>query len=138
MTLEVTAIHHVTIGCALSDLPALLEFYTRVIRLQEGFRPALRHPGHWLYAGGHAIVHLNAMRQSSSLREGGAIDHIAFQAHNLRATREALRAADIPFSEAPLAGTTLHQIFLIDPLGVRVELNFDAGAEGLTLPSSSA
>ena len=54
--IHVSALHHVTIGCAPEDLPRLLAFYTTTIGLQQGYRPALRHPGYWLYAGGHAIA----------------------------------------------------------------------------------
>ena len=35
----------------------------------------------------------------------------------------------MPFSETPLTGTRLHQVFLTDPLGLKVELNFDLDAE---------
>ena len=131
MTADVSAIHHFTIGCAPGDLPVLLDFYTGTIGLQEGYRPALRYPGHWLYAGGdaNAIVHLNALLQASPSRVGGPLDHVALKAHGLVATREALRAANVPFSEAPLTGTSLHQVFLNDPLGLKLELNFDLEAE---------
>ncbi|MDB5818191.1 MAG: glyoxalase/bleomycin resistance protein/dioxygenase [Rhizobacter sp.] len=131
MTAGVSAIHHFTIGCAPADLPLLLDFYTRTLGLQEGYRPALRHPGHWLYADGHAIVHLNALLQASPGRHGGPLDHVALTARGLVSTRNALSAAGVPFSESPLTGTSLHQVFLDDPFGLRVELNFDLEAEGL-------
>lgn len=130
MSVEVSAIHHFTIGCAPEDLPVLFDFYTGTLGLQQGYRPALRHPGYWLYAGEHAIVHLNALRPATPSREGGPVDHVALKAHGLVSTREALRAANVPFSETPLKGTSLHQVFLNDPLGLRVELNFDLDAEG--------
>jgi catechol 2,3-dioxygenase-like lactoylglutathione lyase family enzyme len=131
MSLSVSAIHHFTVGCAPGDLPLLRDFYTRTLGLQEGYRPELRYPGHWLYADGQAIVHLNALLPATPSREGNAFDHVALKASGLRATREALSAAQVPFSETPLKGTTLHQLFLTDPLGLKVELNFDLVAEGL-------
>ncbi|WP_326536015.1 VOC family protein [Pseudorhodoferax sp.] len=129
MNPSVSAIHHFTIGCAPADLPVLLAFYTRILGLQNGYRPALRYPGHWLYAGGHAIVHLNALLQTSPARGSGPLDHVALKAHGLAATRAALRSAKVPFSETPLKGTSLHQVFLNDPLGLKVELNFDLASE---------
>jgi catechol 2,3-dioxygenase-like lactoylglutathione lyase family enzyme len=131
MSVDISAIHHFTIGCALDDLPVLLDFYSGTLGLKEGYRPALRNPGHWLYAGGHAIVHLNALLTASPSRNGGPLDHIAFKAQGLVTTREALRAANVQFNETPLKGTRLHQVFLNDPLGLKVELNFDVDAEGL-------
>ena len=130
MISEVSGIHHFTIGCAPHDLPMLLEFYTRTVGLQQGYRPALRFPGHWLYAGGQAIVHLNAMLQTTPGRNTSPLDHIALKAHGLNSTRWALRAANVRFSESPLAGTSLHQVFLEDPLGLKLELNFDLAVEG--------
>lgn len=129
MSIDVSALHHVTIGCAPEDLPRLLDFYTTTIGLQEGYRPALRHPGHWLYAGGEAIVHLNALL-SASPPERGPVDHVALKARGLDSTRALLRQARIQFSEKPLNGTLLYQVFLKDPLGLTVELNFDLAAEG--------
>ncbi|MEJ8850807.1 VOC family protein [Variovorax rhizosphaerae] len=131
MIANVSAIHHFTVGCTPADLPALLEFYTRVVGLQQGYRPDLRNPGYWLYAGGHAIVHLNALLRETPVRDGGALDHVALQAHGLLSTRQALRDANVTFDEAPLKGTHLHQVFVEDPLGLRIELNFDLEAEGL-------
>lgn len=136
MSIDVSAIHHVTIGCAREDLPVLLAFYAGTLGLQEGYRPALRHPGHWLYAGGHAVLHLNALLPRSPARQGGVVDHIALKARGLAATREALAAAEVAFSETPLKGTRLHQVFLQDPLGLKVELNFDLDLE--ILPGAPA
>lgn len=139
MSVNVSAIHHFTVGCAPKDLPVLHAFYTATLGLQEGYRPALRHPGYWLYAGGdaNAIVHLNALLQATPSRDGGPLDHVALKAHGLAEARKALRAANVPFSETPLTGTRLHQVFLNDPLGLKVELNFDLDAEGLaTQPST--
>lgn len=129
MSIDIAAVHHVTIGCAPGDLPALHAFYTGVLGLREGYRPALRHPGFWLYAGDQAIVHLNALRASTPSREGGPLDHVAFKGDDLQATRSALLAARVPFRETPLAGTTLHQVFVEDPLGLSIELNFDLADE---------
>jgi catechol 2,3-dioxygenase-like lactoylglutathione lyase family enzyme len=131
MSADVSALHHVTIGCAPEDLPRLLDFYTTTIGLQEGYRPALRHPGHWLYAGTEAIVHLNALLAQTPPQHG-PVDHVALKAHGLVSTRQLLRDAHIEFSEKPLNGTSLHQVFLKDPLGLTIELNFDLAVEGVT------
>lgn len=87
----VSGIHHFTVGCAPGDLPALLAFYTRTLGLAQGYRNDLRHPGYWLYAGGHAIVHLNALQKETPARERGALDHVALAAHGLLSTRAAGR-----------------------------------------------
>ena len=130
MGVEVSTIHHFTIGCTVDELTPLLDFYTRTIGLKEGYRPALRYRGHWLYADDQAILHLNALLQTSNSQAVGPVDHIALKARGLTSARQALQAAEVPFSETPLKGTSLYQVFLKDPLGLTVELNFDLAAEG--------
>jgi catechol 2,3-dioxygenase-like lactoylglutathione lyase family enzyme len=73
------------------------------------------------------------MRQGRRRSEHGfrPDGHVALAAHGLHATRDALRAAGIRFDESPLKGTHRHQVFVEDPLGLRLELNFDMEAEGL-------
>jgi catechol 2,3-dioxygenase-like lactoylglutathione lyase family enzyme len=130
MSASISGLHHFTIGCAPGELPALLQFYTQGVGLEKGHRPPLRHPGHWLYCGGRAILHLNALHPEQHPVYGlGSVDHVSFRAHGLDATRAALLAAGISFTEIPLAGTDLHQLFLHDPLGTKVELTFDMLAE---------
>jgi catechol 2,3-dioxygenase-like lactoylglutathione lyase family enzyme len=50
--MPVTALHHYTIRCTPAELPQLVDFYTRVLRLEVGARPEVPVPGAWLYAGG--------------------------------------------------------------------------------------
>ena len=136
MSVDIAAIHHFTVGCAPGDLPALLDFYAGKLGLKDGYRPGLRYPGHWLYAGGHAILHLNALHRTTPARGSGSLDHIALQARGLVATRQALQAANVPFIETPLKGTSLHQMFVEDPLGLKVELNFDLATEDQTVSAA--
>lgn len=132
MHAEVSGLHHFTIGCAPSELPALLAFYTGTVGLQEGFRPALRHPGHWLYLGERAILHLNALLpEQHEAYALGPVDHVSFHAHGLERTRSFLHKANVPFTEIPLAGTSIQQIFLRDPIGTKVELTFELQLEKL-------
>ena len=59
-------------------------------------------------------------------RGGGAIDHVAFGGVGLDVTRARLRAASIPFQEAVVPGDRTVQLFVLDPDGVKIELNFEA------------
>ena len=54
----------------------------------------------------------------------GNVDHIAFEASDLEATRRALTEAGLPFREAVVPRDGTIQIFVRDPDGVMVELNF--------------
>jgi catechol 2,3-dioxygenase-like lactoylglutathione lyase family enzyme len=131
--MPVSALDHFTIRCSEADLEPLREFYTRQIGLRVGDRPPIPAPGFWLYSEGRPIVHLYAIGNAGVRERGGEptgpLDHISFRAHDLEATRAHLRANGVAFQEAPVPGWPLHQIFLHDPKGLKVELTFDLVAE---------
>jgi len=54
-----------------------------------------------------------------------SFDHVAFKTAHYQDVLKKLKSLDISFEEKPIPGMTAHQIFLRDPAGNRVELNFD-------------
>ena len=117
-----------------SDLERTKAFYVDVLGLDVGERPPLDFPGYWLYSGGVATVHLMGTRQpregivvrgtEKKYEDTGRLDHIAFAASGVDEVRSRLQAKHVSFREqiVPRSGDT--QIFLYDPDGVGVELNF--------------
>ena len=118
-----------------SDLEATKTFYCDVLGLENGDRPPLGFPGYWLYSGGVPTVHLLGERKP---REGivvrgtekkfdntGRFDHIAFAASDLPGVRKRIASKNVTFREQVIPRTGGTQIFLYDPDGVGVELNFD-------------
>jgi catechol 2,3-dioxygenase-like lactoylglutathione lyase family enzyme len=126
--MPVQALHHYTLRCPPDEVDSLAGFYERVIGLQLGDRPELPLPGAWLYAGGQPIVHIYAnvdAQQAAALGAStGRLDHISFRAENLAATRRHLRIVGCEFTEAPVPGRPLHQVFVRDPTGLKIELTF--------------
>lgn len=126
--MPVSGLNHFTIRCAASELEALNDFYTRVVGLVPGKRPDIPAPGTWLYAGGQAIVHLYAYLETPDAPPPGPVtgplDHISFRGHDLAATRAHLRAQGVAVAEAPVPGWPIHQLFLHDPKGIKIELTF--------------
>lgn len=126
--MPVTALHHYTIRCTPQELPPLQDFYTRVLRLEVGARPEMAAPGAWLYAEGQPIVHLYAHLAQplapAQQHVTGHLDHIAFRSRGLAEMRRHLQAQGIAFTEAPIPGWNIHQLFLHDPRGLRIELTF--------------
>jgi len=53
------------------------------------------------------------------------IDHIAFSSTDLKGTVARLKENDIKFSLNQQVGTRIWQIFCHDPMGAKVELDFD-------------
>jgi catechol 2,3-dioxygenase-like lactoylglutathione lyase family enzyme len=106
------------------DVPQTVSFYCDVIGLRDGPRPPLGFDGAWLYGGGDAIVHIVGERPRSELK-AGVIDHMAFSATGLRSTLAMLDAKRIKYQCRQQTGTRIWQVFLHDPNGAKVELDFD-------------
>lgn len=128
------------------DLDATRKFYTEVLGFTVGPRPSFNFPGLWLYNGSHnsydnAMVHIIGIdpddpqglkdylgdRDLDSLKGGtGAFDHIAFAATDVRSMVTHLKNGKVPFRERTVPDLNLHQVFLDDPSGVVIELNYPA------------
>ena len=127
------------------DLPACQHFYCDVLGLVVGPRPPFPFPGLWLYAGDTAVyanaaVHIIGIdrsdpvglqqylgdRAEASLQGTGAVDHLAFFSTGLVATLARMREHGVPFRERTVPALDLHQVFVDDPNGVVIELNFPA------------
>ena len=65
-------------------------------------------------------------REEASLQGSGAVDHIAFFATGLAQMQRQLRAQEIHFRERTVPSIGLHQLFVTDPSGVVIELNYPA------------
>jgi len=105
------------------DVPATVAFYRDFLGLVEGPRPPLGFPGAWLYTGAQAVLHVIGDRPQSELRSG-VIDHMAFSATGLAATVAMLEAKGVKYQCRKQTGTGIWQVFVHDPNGARVELDF--------------
>ena len=118
------------------DIDHTRDFYRDVLGLREGFRPELGFPGYWLYAGDVPCIHIAEWKSyavwtrevgipiSTRAASTGALDHIAFNASSFDEVRARLVSLRIEISENLLDEIGLRQIFLHDPNGVPIELNF--------------
>ncbi|MGZ5988304.1 MAG: VOC family protein [Rhizomicrobium sp.] len=116
-------LEHFTLECA--DLETTRKFYCDLLGLTSGFRPQMDFPGHWLYCGGVPVVHL--MKREAHDRPKvptGRLDHIAFKSEDPEATLALLRQHDVSYTENKLWDIGLLQVFVHDPDGLQVELNF--------------
>jgi len=120
----VDALQHINIRAA--DVNRTRDFYVRVLGLHVGDRPPFQSTGYWLYLNGHPVIHLvqKTAGEPLSARTTGPIDHIAFRGVELDATREMLAREGIEFQEKVVPRDNSVQLFVLDPDGVRIELNF--------------
>ena len=118
------------------DLEAARDFYVDVLGLQDGYRPPFAFPGHWIYLGERAVIHVAELRDYLDGRvpaqDGaadtatGSIDHIAFEATGLRDMMATLEKHGIAAQHRKVPHLDLHQVFVHDPNGIRIELNYPA------------
>ena len=112
------------------DIEATKDFYVDVVGLVIGKRPDFSFPGYWLYLGDTPCVHLAGSDRGSgdagvgADTGGGAIDHVAFNAEDFAAARAGLDAAGIAYEHRLVPGAPLQQLFITDPNGVKIEINF--------------
>jgi catechol 2,3-dioxygenase-like lactoylglutathione lyase family enzyme len=138
----VAGVNHVTLCCSVDQLPGVEGFYKEVLGLRVGPRPSFDFPGTWLYAGEEPIIHLAAtLGQPTTEAAGGSalstaspgagaftgpIDHVALRIKgSVDEWRRVLVARGIRCAVAPVPDFPLYQFFLHDPLGVKIELNFE-------------
>lgn len=127
------------------DIDGTARFFQEIIGLHDGPRPPFPFPGKWLYAGDtsdytNAVVHIIGIdrndpsglkqylgdRDLDSLKGSGAVDHVAFFLTGLQAKLALLNNMNIPFRERAVPVLGLHQVFIDDPNGVVIELNYPA------------
>jgi catechol 2,3-dioxygenase-like lactoylglutathione lyase family enzyme len=125
-----------------TDLDESQRFYTDVLQLRVGFRPPFNFPGAWLYPeqdeSEFGAVHLIGVdpRSREGLRDrvgeqceedlpgSGSVDHIAFLATDWPGMRRRCDASGIPYRVQRVPSLDLIQVFLVDPSGVTIELNY--------------
>ena len=111
------------------DVDATRDFYCDVLGLAEGERPPFPFKGYWMYIGDQAVVHLAERAPENDGNDTGAIDHVAFEATGLTDMLARLETLGIPAHNRKVPGQGLHQVFVSDPNGVMIELNY-AAVEG--------
>lgn len=122
--MPVDALQHINIRTA--DVDRARDFYVRILGLRAGDRPPFASTGYWLYLRDDPVIHLVQKRPDDPppARTTGAIDHVAFRGVDLEGTRQALVREGIAFQEKLVPRDNSVQLFVLDPDGVRIELNF--------------
>lgn len=116
------------------DLDATRAFYEDILGLRVGDRPPFTFPGLWIYLDDRPVVHVaqrdpgrgHMTTPSSDGPPTGAIDHIAFEASGYDAMAALLDARGIQARRRTVPDLGLRQIFVKDPNGIMIELNYPA------------
>jgi catechol 2,3-dioxygenase-like lactoylglutathione lyase family enzyme len=118
------------------DIEATRRFYCDLLGLETGFRPELDFAGYWLYLGETPCIHVadwagyegyardTAMSVTARAPGTGPVDHIAFSGTGYDEITARLDARGVDYTKNHIEDIGLRQLFLFDPSGVKIELNF--------------
>jgi catechol 2,3-dioxygenase-like lactoylglutathione lyase family enzyme len=124
--MPLSKIEHANLRCA--NVERVKDFYL-LLGLTVGPRPPFKSFGYWMYAGNDPIVHLVQKPEGEAANTigTGSLDHVAFQASDLDGMRKTLRDNGIEFREQLVPRDNVVQVFVKDPEGFPLEMNFPAG-----------
>jgi catechol 2,3-dioxygenase-like lactoylglutathione lyase family enzyme len=118
------------------DIEKTRRFYLEVIGLNDGFRADLGFPGYWLYLSDTPVLHIAEWETytTHSNKLGipvtcrgigtGCFDHIAFNGSDVQNMIGRLEEFKIPYERNNVPHVGLVQLFLDDPNGLKIELNY--------------
>ncbi len=126
--MAVVELNHYNLRAGTEMLGRVRDWYRDVLGLAVGERPPFANAGYWLYAGQRPLVHLSAAGADDPAPAAGrgSVDHVAFTCTDFEAMRARLVARGIAYRVAEVPARRQRQIFLEDPAGNGVELNFES------------
>ncbi|MEO7369783.1 MAG: VOC family protein [Ilumatobacteraceae bacterium] len=120
--MTLSRLDHYNIETVLPD--ETVTFYTDVLGLVNApeRRPVGPVPGTWILVGDHPAVHVNFVERD---RAGvtGSIDHVAFEGSGFEAMCAHLDELAVTYEVVETPQYHLKQIYVVDPNGIRIEIN---------------
>jgi catechol 2,3-dioxygenase-like lactoylglutathione lyase family enzyme len=125
-------INHVAIRTL--DLDATNKFYTEVLGMRLAKRPPFDFPGSWLQIG-ETMIHVMAGKAAYDTEGkfrpvGGTVDHISISAEGYDDFARRFEQHRLDYREFAVPEAGIMQLFVRDPNGILIELNFVAAQEG--------
>jgi hypothetical protein len=122
------------------DVGKTLGFFRDVLGMQVSPSPGrtdIKTAGWVLDPQGNALIHVNygaevyptdAKSPWAPANGGGPVHHVALNCSGYEATRERLTSLNLEFVENEIPQISLRQLFVREPNGIFIELNFRGGA----------
>lgn len=119
-----------------NDLEKTKAFYVEVLGLEVMPRPDFPFPGYWLGVNGKIQVHMGqagvpnaelyylGTPRHAATDNSGVIDHIAFLATEPEHFVKRFKERGLSFRPRSFPESELYQLFVQDPDGLMIELNF--------------
>ena len=132
--MPVTELNHYFVRA--NDLEKTKDFYCDVLGFEVMPRPSFPFPGYWLGVNGKIQVHMGpdgidnadlyylGTPKDAVTDHAGVVDHIAFLATEPGGFIRRFKERGVDFQPRSLPEFDLYQIFVKDPNGLTIELNF--------------
>ena len=132
--MPITELNHYFVRA--NDLEQTKDFYCDVLGFQVMPRPTFPFPGYWLGVNGKIQVHMGqagvpnselyylGSPKNAAKNNSGVIDHIAFLATEPGKIIDHLKQLGVPIRPRSFPESKLFQLFIQDPDGLTIELNF--------------
>jgi catechol 2,3-dioxygenase-like lactoylglutathione lyase family enzyme len=108
-----------------------VRFYEEVLEFDNGDRPNFSFPGAWMYSEGKPVVHIVDISETDEPQkpDSGVVHHVAFASNGFAGMKQRLTSKGLPFDVREVPGVAVWQIFVTDPNGVMLELNYEMANE---------
>lgn len=125
VVMKVKKIGHYNLRGPRALMEAVKSFYCEVLGFNVGFRPDFGVDGEWLYIGDAPLLHLSVDEKTEmDSTHTGSLHHIALDCEGLVACKSMLKEKEIPYHVGLVPELGMTQLFIVDPAGLRIELNF--------------
>ena len=131
--MRINKLDHFNIVANAADIERVKKFYIDLLGFKDGPRPDFAFGGAWLYKEEFPLVHLSVTDGADIEQPGlhdtttGCVHHIAFDCEGIEEFKTLLEENDIEYQYNSVQGWNIQQLFLHDPSGTRIELNFKNG-----------
>ena len=122
--MTITRLDHYNIRAPRAVIDRVVDFYGALLKLSPGQRPDFGIDGVWLYDRDYPIVHLTVDETAVAPIENNHLNHIAFRCVGMKTYLDRLDALGVDYTAAYIAELDMTQVFLYDPAGIQVELDF--------------
>jgi hypothetical protein len=84
-----------------------------------------------MYSDGKPVVHLVDISKTDEQQkpDSGVVHHVAFASSGFTEMKQRLKSKNLPFDVREVPGVAVWQIFVTDPNGVMLELNYEMANE---------
>jgi len=128
--MRVNRIDHINLRT--SQLEETCQFYERLLELRRGRAAGMDQDRNaWMYdEGGRPIIHINMPEEGEHEPEPGStgkLHHVALDCRGYDELMQRVKNLGVYHETNYIDEIGLRQVFLYDPNGVRLELNFQAG-----------